>query len=521
MNKRNILVVSALKHIQLSFAATVISLLAASPVHAADDSSSSLDLGVSGLVWLWALFALVFGIILFQNKLTRRGKNHHLNDTTPTSTDLETTSTEDQADVQDPAATDAATTATLAEAVASPEISSHEAENDIQSSEIVEPDALEEANKLLAQDRLPQAVGTLSKGLQKNPDRSDLMLQLLDIYQKQNDVEAFDAQFEQLKQLDDSLALIQAEELRSQLTRTANVEKSDIDNNTINFDINDAIIPEPESATPTPYHYTAESLDFTLEKTQTDEMVTSQLDSIVTQTETDDLVVADAISSIALEQPVSAITEHDFVLDDIDLKPAVVLDNGNHSDVVDKLTLGDLAFSELSLQIPETSELILQTPETSESEAVEPTPSDVTSARESEHKILTHQSKESALLDLDLDFDFDDSFAIDEETQESTKSEKTEWTTDLADESFVSTDTVPAVVQELGEPITGVRLSALEVEFPFLQSVDIFQTRLDLARSYMILGEIDSARELLNEVAEEGASAQQSEARALIAQLAS
>lgn len=501
MNENSILVVSGFaKHIHRLLAGIVIGLFTSSSVCAADDTSTFLNLGVPSLVWLWAFFALVFSVILLQNKLIKQPKKNCADNKTLASTAAEKTASEDPTEGQEvdvPPFTEA--TAALTEAEANKEIATiHETEKEIQPEELVQPDALDEAKKLLAQQRFPQAVGTLHKGLQKNPDRSDLMLQLLDIYVKQEDVEAFEIQFEQLKRLDDPFTLIQAEELYSQLTRATTVEKSDA----IEFSINSAVALEPEPKRTTQDHPVAD-LEFTLEKNQINEIITeTQVDTLTTQNQTNDLDTE--IQSIPLEQPAIAAIENDLSLDDI-----AALGKENHTDVKENLSLNDFDFSELGLEIPETYKF----------EAVEPVTSDVTPAIEPENKTLANQSTKAPVLD--LDFDFDDSFAIDDDTQESTASEKAEWTTDLADENFASADTTPVVVQKLGELVKSDRLSALEEEFPFLQSVDIFQTRLDLARSYMILGEIDSARELLNEVAEEGAGVQQTEARELIAQLAS
>lgn len=480
MNEKDLLAVTrGGKHIKLLGLTTVIGLLASSSVYAADDSSTFLNLGIPSWVWVLIVLALLIGVTMLPKKWIEPKQDKKPENKAPAPVAKAPIA---EAKPEIPKAVAPAVVAPVVTATppAAPIIESSPKE--IQPPKPVEVDALDEARQFLSQQRFPQAVGILNKGLQKDPHRSDLMLELLEVYLKQGDHEAFDAQFEQLKQLDDPFALIQAEELHNQLVRPIVVEESDH----IEFDSSKAVIPEPEPEVTAPSHdYATDSLDFTSAKTQADDLT---------------------------PEDENAVIEHDFSLDKIDLK-TVSDEKESHADVAEKSTLDEFDFSAFDLKVPEASK----------SEEPEPVPVSpkidlLAPATESEAKVSTDPI--SAPL-IDLDFDFDDSFAIDEDKQEIAKSEKSSWTTELADENFASPSTAPVAEKTLGEIIKGDGLSSLEEEFPFLQSVDTFQTRLDLARSYITLGEIDSARELLNEVAEQGASAQQTEARELIAKLAS
>lgn len=74
-------------------------------------------------------------------------------------------------------------------------------------------DPIDDAKAFIALDRLPQAVGILSKAIDKDPKRAALYVLLLDIYQRQNDREQFDQLQQRLNNINDSSANQQAEQL--------------------------------------------------------------------------------------------------------------------------------------------------------------------------------------------------------------------------------------------------------------------------------------------------------------------
>ena len=529
MNEKDTLAVSrGVKQIKLVGVTTLITLLSSQSVYAADGSSTFLNLGVPGWVWLLIVLAILIGVTLLPKKWIEPPKNKKTDSKPPAPTPaIKAPVVKAPVSVVKPQAPKVEAAPVVAPApmakaappvtpapvvkaappvapapvvkaappvapiaVTPPQV---QIQPEVKAEKPVEPDALDEAKLLLAQQRFPQAVGVLNKGLQKNPDRSDLMLELLEIYLKQGDHEAFDAQFEQLKLLDDPFAVFQAEELHQQLERPAIAEDSDI----IEYDSSKAIFPEPEPDTATPAHdYAADSLDFTSAKVPADDLVPE-------------------MEKVAAEPEPAAITpiEHEFLLDDLDLKAPETDYPESAEQVSAKSDLDDFDFSTFDLTVPEApqTEVVETVPVIAKVEVPVTPPAEP-------------EAKSSTFIDttplVDLDFNFDDSFAIDEDKPEVAKSEKTSWPTDLTNERFTP-PTAPAAEPTLGDIIKGDNLSSLEEEFPFLQSVDTFQTRLELARNYITLGEIDSARELLNEVAEQGGSTQQTEARELIAKLAS
>jgi pilus assembly protein FimV len=498
MNEKDLLAVPrGMKRIKLLSVTTLITLIASQSVYAADSTSTFLNLGVPGWVWLLIVLAILIGVTLLPKKWVEPSQNKKKDSKPPTPapvvkpavTKAPVTQVKTQAPkvevapVVTPAPTVIAPPAVAPVIETAPQV---EIKQEVQPEKQIEPDALDEAKQFLAQQRFPQAVGILNKGLFKDPSRSDLMLALLEIYLKQDDHEAFETQFNQLKELNDPFALIQAEELHRKLERPVIAEESDH----IEFDSSHAVISEPEPEIAVPAHdYAADSLDFTSAKIQSDDLT---LESEIVSTEP------------AVITPV----EHEFSLDDIDLSDSVSENKETTTEVSAKSNFDDFDFSTLDFTGSEAPK----------SEVVAKVDSPIIPAVEPESKTPTNLGTSPVV---DLDFNFDDSFAIEEDKQEVTPASKSNWSDELANESFTSSTPAPEVKPTLGEIIKGDDLSSLEEEFPFLQTVDTFQTRLELARHYIVLGEIDSARELLNEVAEQGGSAQQSEARELIAKLAS
>ena len=56
-------------------------------------------------------------------------------------------------------------------------------------------------------------------------------------------------------------------------------------------------------------------------------------------------------------------------------------------------------------------------------------------------------------------------------------------------------------------------------DFDFLDGADEASTKLDLARAYIDMGDLDGAKDILQEVEKEGSSEQQAEAKQLIESL--
>jgi hypothetical protein len=79
MNEKNPLAVSrGVKHIKLLGATTLIALLTSQSVYAADGSTTFLNLGVPGWVWLLIILAILIGVTLLPKKWIEPSKNKKL-----------------------------------------------------------------------------------------------------------------------------------------------------------------------------------------------------------------------------------------------------------------------------------------------------------------------------------------------------------------------------------------------------------------------------------------------------------
>src|SRR5690606_38033083 len=127
--------------------------------------------------------------------------------------------------------------------------------------------------------------------------------------------------------------------------------------------------------------------------------------------------------------------------------------------------------------------------------------------------------------DLELLEDFDLSLS-DEELE----SEAVDSSTFLADLDDVNADlqqlsdsskflSVPVTSDAVSTASLGPEVPEDDDEFDFLSGTDETATKLDLARAYVDMGDAEGARDILDEVINEGSDAQQSEARELLASL--
>ncbi|MGB1271095.1 MAG: FimV/HubP family polar landmark protein, partial [Endozoicomonas sp.] len=126
----------------------------------------------------------------------------------------------------------------------------------------------------------------------------------------------------------------------------------------------------------------------------------------------------------------------------------------------------------------------------------------------------------------DLDFDLDDLYEEDEKgssasaSAESSGQQEEELDFDLDDLDDLDLDLDPAA-QDSQAAFSGEGGSSLEAsinddDLDFLTEGDEVATKLDLARAYMDMGDMEGARGILEEVVEQGSEEQKQEARALL-----
>ncbi len=370
-------------------------------------------------------------------------------------------------------------------------------------------DPLDEAQAFIAMERFPQAVGVLSKAIDKDSKRAVLYVLLLSIYQQQNARAEFDALYGRLQSLNDTDAMHQADQLLAQFAPEKPAVPDDAP-----LAFTPGLMPAPaESIAPPPAVIDTDPLEFTFEKPISDgaspALQLDQSDERAFRLDTPEAKTSiDSLDALEAEFKTSGI------------RPALDIDLTPHESV--ELTspatpepLTDLTF-----------DLTPPTP-------VTPTPK------------ATHVDTV-----VDLDFNLEDSFELADD-KPVIKTEKADnWAEGFADQDFslpsaattsetinsgLSLDDLSAATPALSDKASefdamlepnaqgqadGSLDSQLAAEFAFLNERDEQQINLDLARSYADLGEKSSAIELLDDVIAHGNDSQQSDARQLRASLA-
>ncbi len=374
-------------------------------------------------------------------------------------------------------------------------------------------DVLEEVQSYIERDRFTQAAGLLKEAVAKQPERVDIQVKLLEVFALQNDIEAFENQFNVVSSFNQPEASAHAEKMRALLQPTASDEFTPADDLSLDFTPS---TPAAKSNVVEFEHHLAPPPS-ALDMPQELEVPTSTADQSLAELE------AEFGFSQDLASPTPAASQP--------------LDNTVHTelDTSFDLSLDDLeAVQEVSLQ-PQTNQVDFS-----------PSPATTPTAAPEEQPV-------------DLEFDLSDSFALDEvetiqpaptafkfDLEESSAApqapatpaqtqvnldqlsvDDTNWADGFEDQDFnIGTDTsttqsAPANVVPAAAESDANAADFLAKEFPFLVNLDVQQTNLELAESYLNLGERDSARELLGEVINQGNPQQQAQAQHLMQQLVS
>ncbi|MEM8766673.1 MAG: FimV/HubP family polar landmark protein [Pseudomonadota bacterium] len=353
-------------------------------------------------------------------------------------------------------------------------------------------DVIGEADIYIAYGRFPQAIGLLLGVLEDEPERNDVRLKLLEVYAETGDRAAFDQHMTSLiEYCDDEDALLTARELEGQFGEEAitlddmmaeeeqnnatDAAAADADLGDLEFDTSDAtaeadsglaldvsakddmVVPEPAAdAEESPAESEESALDFELEL---DDLDTGEADAASPETEAEDAGAGDQLGG-------------DLGIDfnpDAEEKPE---DNGIDFEAAkDELSLDSLDTSSGSGGFGETEELTID--------------ADLEQAAAS-------ISGEAA--DLDAQTATDDG--------------------DLALETAPSADKDP-----LDDIAFESATAQSEDEFDFEDEGDSANTKLDLARAYIDMGDADGARDILKEVLDEGNADQQQKAQSMLESL--
>lgn len=365
---------------------------------------------------------------------------------------------------------------------------------------VVEPpaDPITEAQAFISRERYPQAVGLLNKAIVADPTRSDLILLLLDVYSRQQDGEGFDEQFARLEALGDDQAIDIARQLRAEMTPTPVAPPADAP---LAFTSSSPVIAAEPEPTPALFEH-PDALDFTLEKPITDgESQALELDQDDQRAFT--LDTADAPAPLSTDS--LADLEMEFRTSGI--RPALDIP----APASDPVTALDQNLGADKAGLDESQDPVKLDFDIAGSFELE---DDVPS-------IKTEQNNNFAAGFDDLDFSLpsDDQLMPVANTAALSIEELDAAHSNAAMEN--QADHFDALLDQGDMPLADGSLSSqLAAEFPFLAEQDDQQVNLDLARSYADLGELQSARELLDNVLTNGNTTQQDDARQLLAKIA-
>ncbi|MFV1873725.1 MAG: FimV/HubP family polar landmark protein [Oleiphilus sp.] len=330
-------------------------------------------------------------------------------------------------------------------------------------------DILEEVNAYISYGRLDQAAQVLEKSISQDPVRTDYRLALLGVYKDLGDRQAFDRQFSELEAIQDDQALAQAEQIK--------LDMLDAENTSFMEESEDILTPQAEEQAAVPQD-TAPSDD----ADKLDDDVPEELKSF-------------DFDSVSLEE--------DTEPEELDLSTELDLDSLS-ADEDDVAELSDeletaAELSEDALEVED--ELSLDGPDLEE--------------------VSTESDFDDSILDVDLD-DLDLNAELDQEseialTDDFDASPKVSETPE-ADELLVSDDVLEEAAQEFDIDATeGLDDDLTDAdEFDFLNGTDEASTKLDLARAYIDMGDVEGAKDILMEVTKEGSEAQQAEAKDLL-----
>jgi pilus assembly protein FimV len=208
----------------------------------------------------------------------------------------------------------------------------------------------------------------------------------------------------------------------------------------------------------------------------------------------------------------------DLVAEDTSETLNTELDDAAAATQTVELDAGDLEFNELSFADIENNELgnndefsfAIDEPEAAPTETTAPVTVDATSNSELNNEGFATDS---------LDIESADTESLDTERftlAESAPAETLATVTDAEPEVLETTEASPSVDM----PANASDESQFAADFDYVNELDSVQVTIDLAAQYLELGEYESAKRLLKEVANQGTTEQQAQIESLLAKAA-
>lgn len=370
-------------------------------------------------------------------------------------------------------------------------------------------DVIAEADVYVAYGRLDQAASILEEAISSEPVRTDYRLKLLDVYRESNDVDAFNRQFSELEAIQDEDAMAAATQIRNELLESDLMALDDKE------------------------HELAEHRDDELAISQGVEDASIELEQEAIESEEDESGALESddkrtFDFDTVEESTDEELDIDFSSEELDLELDVDLDldEGEPSELADD---GDDLELDLSSLEPteDSSNLSLEDDLTPEEEASltgtdESSPDEDFGSELDDVDFSTQLDQENEI-DLPEDLDLSEP-PVEPQVEQQVEVERDAEAaseTDEAPEQIISDDILDEAVEAFGETDDLEADLGDSEEFDFLDGADEASTKLDLARAYIDMGDIEGARDILEEVEKEGSDEQQSEAKALLSTLES
>lgn len=407
-------------------------------------------------------------------------------------------------------------------------------------------DPLEEVEQYLAFERYPQAAGFLAKAISANPARADLRMKLLEVYAHLDDHAGFAEQESWFEQQGDLSSLARAEELKSSMSALPAAKDED-----------DLLHFEPglgKSA--------AKQDDIaSLEDLEMDFNASVSASSPSLQAVSDNDLGLDADFSLDLpdEKPVAKTSAADSGLsldDDLDFsfdsKPGKVAEPAASADdlsfdlsdasfdepaVAAKVTAADegmdFSLDEVTLDEPkldtssdiglgeiELADFDMETP----SAKAEPAPASSTIEDDlsfglDDLEAAAPASAAAESFDLEGDFSLDEKPAADLSFDETLQADSGMNDAAATFDEALNLDDMAVTEAPAPAAAPASEVAGMDDEFDFLADTDENATKLDLARAYIDMGDMEGARDILQEVLNEGNGTQKDEAKGLLAQV--
>ena len=395
-----------------------------------------------------------------------------------------------------------------------------ELDTDGQESESESENVIAEADVYIAYGRLDQAASVLEDAISAEPVRTDYRLKLLTVYKEAKDVDAFNRQFSELEAIQDATAIEEAAQIRADMLDDELVSLEDKESALLQTRDTESEV-ENKAKVESTLECEAEALksdeeSFDFDGVSLEESSESDIDfsseELNLDLDFDEASLDAAISEEDLTDTADSdrVSEFSPSLDDASSEASLSSDSLSLDEVLNEPDSADELSEALSLN------------------------EDLGLASDSglSEELLDVDDFDDSILDVDLD-DIDLSGELDQESEISLPEEFSEGlgggvsglnneapNTLDAEDLVVSDDILEEATEafnndsDLDMDLDG-GLGDAE-EFDFLEGTDESSTKLDLARAYIDMGDLDGAKDILDEVTKEGSTEQQAEAKDLL-----